>query len=438
MARKRGFAHVLLACYLLASLIAAGAYDYTSGDFIPGPPAEHLKSDAGFESAWGPDTKTLRDENLAAFILVMEPGTLRPPHYADADLLMAVLQGTAHAGIINDKGEETGVRRFRRGDVIALPAGWATWILNNDTEQKFTLLAAARPVDVPGELSKFEVFPLMAGEVTGQSSLLHGFTKDILAEAFNTDEDLVEQIQTKTPDSGLVKLGSAELMAMDEELKQRSAHDDSGLMYNVDEADPDFTSDFGQVTLLDCERLSILKNLSLGAVKVSLKPGAMLLPRYKTTATMFGFITAGRARVQVAQPDGSTGADAELGPGEAFVVPRFFPSTQKSVGDKKLEGIGFVSSAYLQSGTVFLAGKNSIYRAVPNSVLAAATQVDKAKIQQCVSNQPATVIAGREKGWFREKVETIVEEIREGLAGGVKEEVMKTLGAPKRVLEKEL
>lgn len=46
----------------------------------------------------------------------------------------------------------------------------------------------------------FQVFPLMAGEVSGQSSLLHGFTKDILAEAFNTDEDLVEQLQTKTPD----------------------------------------------------------------------------------------------------------------------------------------------------------------------------------------------------------------------------------------------
>lgn len=63
---------------------------------LAGAPAEHLKSDAGFESAWaGPDTsKVLTDENLAAFILVMEPATLRPPHYADADILMAVLQGT--------------------------------------------------------------------------------------------------------------------------------------------------------------------------------------------------------------------------------------------------------------------------------------------------------------------------------------------------------
>lgn len=34
---------------------------------------------------------------------------------------------------------------------------------------------------------------------------------------------------------------------MEEELSKRSAHDDSGLMYNIDEADPDFTSDFGQV-----------------------------------------------------------------------------------------------------------------------------------------------------------------------------------------------
>lgn len=32
---------------------------------------------------------------------------------------------------------------------------------------------------------------------------------------------------------------------------------------------------------------------------------------------------------QVAQPDGSTGADEELGPGDVFVVPRFFPLVQK-------------------------------------------------------------------------------------------------------------
>lgn len=110
----------------------------------------------------------------------------------------------------------------------------------------------------------------------------------------------------------------------------------------------------------------------------------------------------------------------------------------QSVGDKKLEGISFISTAHLKNGTVFLAGKTSLYRAVPNSVLAAATQMDKAKIQQCVSNQPATVIAGREKGWFRGKVESIVEEIREGLGKGVKEEIEEIIETPKRVLEKEL
>jgi hypothetical protein len=62
---------------------------------FPGPPAEYLHSDGGFESNWGSDThtKSLIDANLGTWILVMEPATLRPPHFVDAPMLMAVLEG---------------------------------------------------------------------------------------------------------------------------------------------------------------------------------------------------------------------------------------------------------------------------------------------------------------------------------------------------------
>lgn len=107
------------------------------------------------------------------------------------------------------------------------------------------------------------------------------------------------------------------------------------------------------------------------------------------------------------------------------------------MGDKKLEWVGFTSTGCPKLRTVFLAGKDSAYRAVPNSVLAAATRVDKAKVKQWVSDQPATCIAGREKGWFRETVQTLVEEIREGL-GGAKEEVKKAREAPGKAAQEEL
>ncbi|GAQ84499.1 RmlC-like cupins superfamily protein [Klebsormidium nitens] len=460
------FEHVLLACSLLVCLVSVVAYHgYTSGDFVPGQPSEYMKSDGGFESNWGSDTDTkpLIDEDFGTWILVMEPSTLRPPHFVDAHMLMAVLQGTARAGILNDKGEETGVRSFRRGDVIALPAGHAVWILNNDTQQKFSMLGGVRPVTVPREPSKWEAFPLVAGEVSGKKSILHGFTKDVLAEAFNVDEGLVEDVRSKAPETSVsvsasasdpvlrldklsaascwemvkparartIKLGAAELLAMEHELslrEQQSPHKDDGYIYNIDKADPDYEAEGGQVTLLDSKDFPILKNLTLGAVKTSLKPGAMVLPHYDPTSSLLGFITAGRARIQVAQPDGSTGTDEELGPGEVFVVPRFFPLVQKSVGDHNLEWIGFTTTACSRMKTVFLAGKKSVYKSVPNTILAAATDLDKTKIKQWLENQPEECIAQREKSDGEElgEVEIVIEEIVDGL-GRVKGAVIEIL-----------
>lgn len=49
--------------------------------------------------------------------------------------------------------------------------------------------------------SILQAFPLVAGEVSGKKSILHGFTKDVLAEAFNVDEGLVEDIRSKPPET---------------------------------------------------------------------------------------------------------------------------------------------------------------------------------------------------------------------------------------------
>jgi hypothetical protein len=84
----------------------------------------------------------------------------------------------------------------------------------------------------------------------------------------------------------------------------------------------------------------------------------------------------------------------------------------QSVGDTNLEWIGFTTTACPKMESTFLAGKCSVYRAVPNSVLAAATELDKHKIEHWLENQPETCITKREKvgeGAF-EKVEEVLEE----------------------------
>jgi hypothetical protein len=45
-----------------------------------------------------------------------------------------------------------------------------------------------------------QAFPLVVGEISGNRNVLNGFSKDILAESFNVEEDLIEEVQSKPPD----------------------------------------------------------------------------------------------------------------------------------------------------------------------------------------------------------------------------------------------
>lgn len=45
-----------------------------------------------------------------------------------------------------------------------------------------------------------QAFPLVVGEISGNRGVLNGFSKDILAESFNVEEDLIEEVQSKPPD----------------------------------------------------------------------------------------------------------------------------------------------------------------------------------------------------------------------------------------------
>jgi hypothetical protein len=75
-----------------------------------------------------------------------------------------------------------------------------------------------------------------------------------------------------------------------------------------------------------------------------------------------------------------------------------FCSSFQSTGDVDLEWIGFSTNPNPSLDHVaFLTGKRSVYRAVPNSVLAAATQLDKNRIQHWLEEQPESYITKREK-----------------------------------------
>jgi hypothetical protein len=86
-----------------------------------------------------------------------------------------------------------------------------------------------------------QAFPLVVGEISGNRGVLNGFSKDILAESFNVEEDLIEEVQSKPPDRLVKPTGQVKklvesclvLMALAMLLRRSRCHNVVG--FNVEE-----------------------------------------------------------------------------------------------------------------------------------------------------------------------------------------------------------
>ncbi|GMJ01308.1 CRUCIFERINA [Hibiscus trionum] len=219
-------------------------------------PTSRIQSEAGTTEWWNPNSQQLKCAGVSVMRHNVEPNGLVLPYFTNAPQLIYIVQGRGIQGTVMPGCAETfqesqqgqgqqshgrfrdqhqKVRRFRHGDVLALPAGVVHWFYNDGNERlvtvnllhtansdnqldnnprKFSL--AGNPEEEQRRLRRFaqqqmqgrwseseeeeeQDNPSRRHSHEQQSSscnnLLCAFDSEFLAQAFNVDTSLIRRLQ---------------------------------------------------------------------------------------------------------------------------------------------------------------------------------------------------------------------------------------------------
>lgn len=110
----------------------------------------------------------------------------------------------------------------------------------------------------------------------------------------------------------------------------------------------------------------------------------MVSPHYKLNAHTIKYCTRGEARIQIADQSGNTVFDEVLREGELLVIPQNYVVVIQA-GEKGFEWVGFRTHQLAMHAT--LAGKTSVMRALPASVISASYRIPKVQAMRFKNNQ---------------------------------------------------
>lgn len=336
----------------------------------------YLETDGGRVEVWSEDFQLFKDTNIGAALITLEEDGLALPRYTDAHHIFYVLEGCARVELYYPWSYPANVRTVGEGDILVVPRGWVHWWYN-EGKGKLRVFAVADTSAGP-KPGLYNNFFLAGASKEEYGGILHGFSKDVLSRAWDVSEDTVAELLESQSEVGIIKL--KEKLNLPKPREDNKACNGGPCIgdfrYNIDAAESDYrVEDGGELTLLNCYKLPVLKKVGFGAIRVMLKPGAVVAPNWSPNAHAIGIVTRGKGRIQATTPDGESALDMDLKEGDLFLIPRFYPTVKLAEEDNHLE--------YLLITTVsnptqsFLAGMGSVFAALPTDVRRAALAIDK-------------------------------------------------------------
>nr|CAA44874.1 legumin-like storage protein [Picea glauca] len=321
------------------------------------------------------------------------------------------------------------VRRVRRGDVIAIFAGAAYWSYNDgneplqivgiaDTSSRRNLgrSRSYRPFSLagPGSSSRRE-----EGEGEGRgigSNIFAGFSTRTLAETLGVEIETARKLQENQQSRLFARVERGQRLSLPgprsrsrspyERETERddvagglqgyySSGDENGVeelvcplrvKHNADNPeDADvYVRDGGRLNRVNRFKLPVLKYLRLGAERVVLHPRASCVPSWRMNAHGIMYVTRGEGRIEVVGDEGRSVFDGRVREGQFIVIPQFY-AVIKQAGDEGFEWITFTTSDI--SFQSFLAGRQSVLKAMPEEVLSAAYRMDRTEVRQIMRNR---------------------------------------------------
>uniref|UniRef100_A0A0D3HDD6 Cupin type-1 domain-containing protein n=1 Tax=Oryza barthii TaxID=65489 RepID=A0A0D3HDD6_9ORYZ len=326
------------------------------------------------------------------------------------------------------KDEHQKIHRFRQGDVIALPAGVAHWCYN-DGEVPVVAIYVTDINNGANQLDPRQRDFLLAGnkrnpqayrrEVEERSqNIFSGFSTELLSEAFGISNQVARQLQCQNDQRGeIVRVERglsllqpyASLQEQEQgQMQSRERYQEGGyqqsqygsgcpngldetfctmrVRQNIDNPNraDTYNPRAGRVTNLNSQNFPILNLVQMSAVKVNLYQNALLSPFWNINAHSIVYITQGRAQVQVVNNNGKTVFNGELRRGQLLIVPQHYVVVKKA----QREGCAYIAFKTNPNSMVsHIAGKSSIFRALPTDVLANAYRISREEAQRLKHNR---------------------------------------------------
>ncbi|KAG5567415.1 hypothetical protein RHGRI_002833 [Rhododendron griersonianum] len=377
-------------------------------------PQHRLQAEAGVTEFWDFDDDQFRCAGVAACRNIIQPRGLFLPAYTNAPTLIYILQksvlrctfrmlSSLACGVILDgrgiqgvmmsgcpetyqssqqqsegggrregggqrfRDQHQKIRRFREGDVIALPAGVAHWCYNDGDSELVAVIM----------------------EDTGNHQNQLDNNPRILRPSRSREEQEEEE---RGRESGRRANGLEETICS------------ARLVENIN--DPSradfFNPRAGRLTTLNNFNLPILNFLRLSAEKGVLYRDAFMPPHYRLNAHCVLYATRGEAQMQIVDNRGQSVFNDRIQEGQMVVVPQNFV-VSKQAGNEGFEWVALKTHENAMFST--LAGRTSALRAMPVDVVANAYQISRDEARRLKMNrEEAILMEPRQAGRIRSVV----------------------------------
>ncbi|KAG0490356.1 hypothetical protein HPP92_007219 [Vanilla planifolia] len=392
-------------------------------------PRQRLESEAGVTEYFDDNDQQLICAGVTVIRRTLRPRGLILPTFSNSPGLVYILEGSGLTGLLvpgcpetfQSLGKEGGreqsqpfgdehqkVHHFRKGDMIAIPAGIAHWCYNSgdspvvaimvlDTSSSLNQLDSShRQFLLAGSKQKGGSRAKYGGQEFSGSHFFRAFDTRLLAQALGIPVELAQKIQKEDPRGEMVMVreelkilhprsrevererygGEEEYEREREEFRWHgNGLEQAFCAYRFQEnIDDPRRADFfnpraGWMTKLSSQKLPILSLLQLSAKRAVMRPRAIMTPMWVINAHSIVLVTRGQARVQVASDEGRTVHDGELRQGQLFVLPQNFVVLAKA-GDEGFEWVAFKTNDYAIESQI--AGKGSVFRGYPPGVISSA------------------------------------------------------------------
>ncbi|KAJ7290850.1 hypothetical protein O6H91_21G040100 [Diphasiastrum complanatum] len=231
---------------------------------------EVFRSEGGRVEVWRNDYEIMKVANVCAAKVVLYPGGLALPKYCDSAQIYYVLEGCGRVGVVFPGSEIEHVRKVRHGAVVAIPEGAINWWYNEgQTDLVILSLGETSKGHRRGEYTNFYLFG--ASQEKCNNGVVHGFSAEFLAHAWDLDEITVKQLVEAQKGAVIVK--PSEAIEFPDSVHEKIDAGYEEFVYNVEDAELDTdVKNGGRVAVLTSEKLPFLKKLGLGADLVKLDP----------------------------------------------------------------------------------------------------------------------------------------------------------------------